>query len=309
MSSKKIMVFGGTGFYGRQVVKSLLDMGQPVKVMTRSAEKARQTLGEKVTIFEGDVTNHSAIVNSLKGVKAIVLCLSAVTFKLIRKRRQIERDAVLDIMEEAEKAGIKRLVYFSGYEMRPEVLERLKIPDFGAIMIEMENKIKTSSFNWTILGAPPSFEIFFAFLRKGQLAVPGGVKNPIPTASPQDVGKIAAQTILRNDLSGKRIKLPGPKAYSFPEVAKMMSEITGQQIKHMAIPITVIRIVSILAYPITPFPRFLYKSLKLLNNFPKDLVERVEDDHQFLLDNFDYEPVSLEMAIKEKLLPEHTEDF
>ncbi|KAA3624618.1 MAG: NAD-dependent epimerase/dehydratase family protein [Bacteroidetes bacterium] len=308
MSSKKIMVFGGTGFYGRQVVKSLLDLGQSVKVMSRSSQKARQILGEQVAIFEGDVTNHSDIVNSLKDVKAIVLCLSAVNFKLIRKRQQIERDAVLDIMEEAEKAGIERLVYFSGYEMRPEVLKTLKIPDFGSIMMEIEGEIKRSAFNWTILGAPPSFEVFFAFLRNGKLAVPGGGKNPIPTVSPFDVGKIAAQTVLRTNLAGKRIRMPGPQANSFPEVAKKMSAITGQKVKHIAIPITAIRIVSILAYPFTPFPRFLYKSLKLLNNFPEDLIEKVPDDHQFLLENFDYEPITLERAIQEKLIAEQAED-
>lgn len=304
MNGQKIIVFGGTGFYGQQVVKSLLDLGQSVKVMSRSAQKAKETLGQEVDIFEGNVTNHSDIVNSLKDVKAIVICLSAVSFKLIRKRKQIERDAVLDIMAEAEKAGIKRLVYFSGYEMRPDVLKTLKIPDFGAIMIEIEDKIKSSSFNWTILGAPPSFEIFFAFLRNGKLTVPGGGKNLIPTISPLDVGKIAAQTVVRSDLGGKRIRMPGQKVFNFPQVATLMSDITGQKIKHVSIPITVIRIVSILAFPLTPFPRFLYKSLKLLNNFPQDLIEKVPEDHQFLLENFDYTPITLEMAIKEELLSE-----
>jgi hypothetical protein len=38
--------------------------------------------------------------------------------KLIRKMKEIELDAVLEIMEQAEKVKISRLVYMSGYEMR-----------------------------------------------------------------------------------------------------------------------------------------------------------------------------------------------
>lgn len=303
MSHQTIMVFGGTGFYGQQVVKNLLEKGVPVKVMSRSREKASLVLGTEVEIFEGNVTNHQDVINSLKGVKAIVLCLSAVTFKLIRKRKLIERDAVLDILAEAKKAGIQRVVYFSGYEMRPEVLKQLNIADFGAIMIEMENTIKSSDFNWTILGAPPSFEIFFAFLRNGKLRIPGGGKNAIPTVAPEDVGNIAAQTVLRNDLGGRRIRMPGPNAYSFPEAAELMSKISGKQIKHFTIPITIIRVVSAVAYPLTPFPVFLFKSLKLLNNFPQDLAAKVPEDHALLQTLFVYEPKTLETTIRESLGP------
>ena len=297
------MVFGGTGFYGQHVVKNLLAKGAEVKVMSRSAKKARQILGKDVEIFEGDVTHHQDVIHALKNVKAIVLCLSAVTFKLIRKRKLIERDAVLNILAEAQKAGIQRVVYFSGYEMRPEVLKELGISDFGAIMIEIESTLKTSDFNWTILGAPPSFEIFFAFLRNGKLTVPGGGKNAIPTVAPEDVGNIAGQTVLRSDLAGRRICMPGPKAYSFPEVAELMSEISGKRIKHFTIPIIIIRVVSAVAYPFTPFPGFLFKSLKLLNNFPQDLAAKVPEDHSLLQTLFDYEPKTLESTIRERLMP------
>jgi NAD(P)H dehydrogenase (quinone) len=299
MAGQKIMVFGGTGFYGKQVVKQLMAMDQSVKVMSRSAPKARQILGPTIEIFEGDVTNRQDIIRSLKDVKAILICLSAVSLKLIRKRHKIERDAVLQIMEEANKAGIRRLVYFSGYEMRPQVLKALNISDFGAIMIDIENRIKNSNFNWTILGAPPSFEIFFTFLKNKKMTVPGGGKNAIPTVSTKDVGTIAAQTIVRNDLDGQRIRMPGPKAYTFPEVAQLMTQISGQPVKHITIPLTVINTISFLAMPFTPFPRFIYKSLKLLNNFPPELARQVPRDHQYLLETFDYKPEKLEGKIME----------
>lgn len=69
----------------------------------------------------------------------------------------------------------------------------------------------------------------------------------------------------------------------------------------MTIPLTIINVVSFLLLPFAPFVRFLYKSLKMLNNFPSDLAENVPNDHKILRDLFDYEPVTFEMEIIKRL--------
>ena len=252
-------------------------------------------------IFQGDVCKRETITDSLKNTNAIVICLSAMSSKLFKRMKQIERDAVLTIIEEAEKQHISRLIYLSGYEMREQVLRDLGIPEFGEIKIEIEAKISTSDLNWTILGCAPSSEIFFAFIRNRKMTVPGGGLNAIPTVSAEDVGEITAQAALRDDLKGKRIRLTGPKAFSFPEAAEYISMISRKKIKHKAIPLTMINVVSFLLLPFFPFVRFIYQSLKLLNNFPSDLAESVPKDHQTLMELFDYKPVSLEMDIRKRL--------
>ena len=40
----------------------------------------------------------------LKNVGAVVICLSAMSNKLIRKMKEIERDAVLEILQQAKKS-------------------------------------------------------------------------------------------------------------------------------------------------------------------------------------------------------------
>ncbi|MBC8193223.1 MAG: NAD(P)H-binding protein [Candidatus Marinimicrobia bacterium] len=299
--AKKIIVFGGTGYYGRTVVAALVARGQLVRVVSRNAEGARAVVGSEVEIFEGDVTRPGDINRALQGMDVIVICLAAMSVKLIRKMQAIERDAVLNIMLEAKKLNISRLIYMSGYEMRASLLDDLKIPEFGAIKIEIEAALRASDLNWTILGDAPAFELFFAFLRGNKMTVPGGGLKAIPTISAEDVGEITAQTALRDDLGGQRIRLTGPQAYNFPEVAALISEITGSAIQHMAIPLTVVNVISALIYPITPFPRYLYQSLLLLNNFPADLADEVPRDHQKLLELFDYEPRTLEAEIEGRL--------
>jgi len=303
MENKKdqIIVYGGTGYYGREVVRGLLRHGASVKVVSRNRAKAQELLGEDVEIFEGDVTNNQTIVDSLHNVTAIIICLSAMSNKLIRQMKQIERDAVLAILDEAKKQNIRRLLYMSGYEMRPQLLNDLSIPEFGEIKIQIESTITNSDFNWTILGDAPAFEIFFAFIRNGKMAVPGGGLKAIPCISDKDVGEITAQAALRNDLNGYRLKLTGPEAFTFPEAAIRISSVSAKNIKHVSIPLIIVNILSFLLYPFTPFYRFLYKSLKMLNNFPEDLANEVPQDHKRIRNIFKYQPVTLEMEIRKRL--------
>jgi uncharacterized protein YbjT (DUF2867 family) len=299
---KPIIVFGGTGYYGRHIVKKLLAKNEKARVLSRNSKNAKQILGEDVEIIEGDVTNRNTVVSSLHGVKAVLICLSAMNVKLIKKMRAIERDAVLMIMDEAGKENISRLVYVSGYEIRKDILEKLKIMRFGEIKLEIENTIKDSNFHWTILGCAPTHELFFAFLRGNKMVVPGGGVRPIPTISPDDVGEIVAQAVLRDDLKGRRFRLTGPEAISFPEAATRITNIAGKPVKFVKIPLIAIKIVSMLTLPFNPFIRFIYYSLKLLNNFPTDLSANVSKDHQILLETFSYTPVTFDRAIRKRFL-------
>jgi len=300
-ANKKIIVFGGTGYYGRKVVEKLLQKNVSVRVVSRNALSAGKIVGKNVEIFEGDVTVRKTIVDSLKDVSGIVICLSAMNKKQIKLEWQIEHDAIISILEQAKIYGIQRLVYMSGYEMREDVLKKLSIPEFGEIKIAIENIIKQSDFNWTILGDAPAFELFFALLKNDRLIIPGGGWRAVPTISADDVGEITAQAVLRDDLGKLRLRLTGPEAFHFPAVAELFSKITGKRVKHFPVPLFLFGVVSILAYPFNPFLRYIYKSLLMLNNFPEDLALMVTEDHKKLRELFNYEPVTLEMEIRRRI--------
>ncbi|NOZ74467.1 MAG: NAD(P)H-binding protein [FCB group bacterium] len=304
VDQRPIVVFGGTGHYGCRIVSKLLDKQEKVRVLSRDSRKARRLLGENVDILEGDVTRRERIVQSLAGVKAIIICLSAMNRKLIRKMKSIERDAVLMILDEAQKARIDRLVYVSGYDLREDLLRELKMVKFGEIKLEIEKRIKSSRFDWTIIGAAPSFELFFSFINNDTMSVPGGGKNPIPTVSPEDIGEITAQAVLRTDLSGRRFRVTGPEALSFPEAVERISTIINREIKYRVIPLIIVKIAAVLTLPFHPFIRFIYWSVKLLNNFPADLATKVPEDHQHLLATFDYTPITFDMEIRNRFLKE-----
>ena len=299
-SNQPIAIFGGTGHYGTKIVQSLLAKGEPVRVLSRNAAKARQILGDEPQIIEGNLTSRDDIVQTLAGARAVIIAVSAWTWHSIKQIKEIERDAVLTIFAEAKSAGIDRVIYLSGYDMREGVVQELNLLKFGEIKLEIERTLRESDFNWTILGCAPSMELLFAFVRNGKMMVPGGGPPAVPTVNRNDVGEIVAQAVLRNDLSGQRFRLTGPEALSFPEVAKRIGDITGQPVRFRKIPLLPLNVATLVMWPFNPYPRYIYWSVKLLNNFPQDLAQRVPEDHQYLRDTFDYTPTTFEMEARER---------
>jgi uncharacterized protein YbjT (DUF2867 family) len=297
-----ILVLGGTGHYGRHIVRSLLAKGQPVRVLSRNVSNARQVLGEKIEIIEGDITSRPSVVKVLKGVRAVVISVSAFSPKLMRKLKLIEQDSVLVVLEETEKAGVSRLVFMSIYDIRMDMAEKFKL-ESAEVKQAVERALAASGLNWTVLGASPSMEIFFSMIRGDMMVVPGGGPPALPTISPVDVGKIAAQAVLRDDLGGRRIRLAGPEPISFPEAAVRISRATGETIQFRAIPMILPRIARGVTGLLAPLNDTLYyahhmlKYVELLNLFPAD---QAAEDHQHLLDTFDYTPTTLEMEIERR---------
>ena len=295
-----ILVLGGTGHYGRHIVQSLLSKAAPVRVLSRNAGNARKILGEVPHIVAGDITAKESVAGALNGVAAAIISISAFAPKSIRKLKLIEQDSVLALLAQAERAGVSRIVYMSTYGTSQHSPRGINL-ETARIKFEVENALARSDFNWTVLGAGPSMQIFFAMIRGDSMMVPGGGPPALPTVSPLDVGEIAAQTVLRQDLAGKRFRLVGPEAISFPEAAKRISAVAGRTIRFRKIPLVLPKLAYAVTRPLTPFSDVLLYAnqvlgfIKLLNQPSQDFAAEAVEAHRLLLDTFDYVPTTLEM--------------
>jgi uncharacterized protein YbjT (DUF2867 family) len=237
------------------------------------------------------------MVEAMADARAVVVSVSAFSPKLIRKLRLIERDSVLAVLELAQQRGIPRVVYISVYDIREDIIEDLGF-EAARHKGEVEMALAKSDLNATVLGAAPSMAIYFSMIRGNTMMVPGGGAAELPTVSATDVGEIAAQAVLRDDLGGQRIRMVGPEAISFPEAAKRISAVTGTDLIFRSIPLLPLQIAAIVTAPVNPFLKSLLPSIKLMNHFPQDIALTVDQDHQRLLDTFDYTPTTLEMEAR-----------
>lgn len=300
------LVLGGTGHYGRHIVDALLKNGKGVRVMSRNETRAKEILSSSslLEIVQGDVLSKESIEMALQGVSGVVISIASIGWKASRHRMLVERDAVLDVICTAERLGIKRIVYISGYDVQEGFVKELGIEDIARPMLDVQQALKESkTLNWTILGCPPSMELFFSMLSGNVMNVPGG--GPpcgIPSISPKDVGKIAAQSVVRDDLGGQHFRMAGcPKALTFDEAAKIIGDTWNQSIRVRRIPLAPIKIAASLTRPFSPYLQQIVNSLALLNFFPQELIDQIPQDHQRLLETFDYTPTTLVEEARERM--------
>jgi uncharacterized protein YbjT (DUF2867 family) len=115
-----ILVVGATGGVGKRVVKRLREQNYQVRALVRDAKKAREILGENVSLFEGDLTIPETLTAALmERVTAIVCCSGTKVQPVEGDTPQREKyyqgikfylPEVVDIPEKVEYEGVKNLV-------------------------------------------------------------------------------------------------------------------------------------------------------------------------------------------------------
>lgn len=302
VEASPVLVLGGTGHLGQHIVQSLLARDVSVRVLTRNPDAALPRFaGVRVPeLVRGDLQKPSEVEAALDGARTMVVAVSAMQPATIRKLFVIERDAVIAAFDAAQAAGVGRVVYLSAYDFDRALIEKFNL-ELGRVKMAVEAALARTELNWTVVGVPFSSEIFFATLRGNKMMFPGGGPPGMPVACPADTGTIVAQAALRDDLAGQRLRAPGPQAFSFPQAAEVISQVTGREIRFRAIPLFPIAVAAWLSRPFYPYLYFLYKGMRLLNAFPTDLVERVPEDHARLKKLFDFTATTLEVEARERL--------
>ncbi|MGK7914268.1 MAG: CIA30 family protein [Prochloraceae cyanobacterium] len=124
-----ILVAGATGGVGKRVVRRLLEDNYQVRALVRDANRAKQILGDRVELFEADITIPETLTPQLMdGVAAIVCCTGT-------RVQPVEGDTpnrekyyqgikfylpeVVDSPEMVEYQGIKNLVQAAAKSLKP----------------------------------------------------------------------------------------------------------------------------------------------------------------------------------------------
>jgi dihydroflavonol-4-reductase len=109
------LVTGATGFTGSYLVRSLVADGAQVRVIARSAAKARQLLPGNVEVVEGDIADPSVVERAVQGVGTLYH-LAAVYREAKHpdfRYREVNVDASRNLLDAAVDASVRRYVHCS----------------------------------------------------------------------------------------------------------------------------------------------------------------------------------------------------
>lgn len=216
----KILVIGGTGTVGSQVVRELLVRNVEVSVLTRSADKVR-TLPAGARAVTGDLLDPSTVRSVFRGVDGVFM-LNAVS--------TTETHEGLMAVNGLRMAGIKRLVYMSVHN----VDQAPHLPHFGA-KLPIETAIKASDIPFTILRPNNFFQNDYWF--KDVLLSYGVYPQPmgdigLSRVDVRDIAEAAAVALTTSAHEGQTYNLVGPHAYTGKETADVWSRALARTITY-----------------------------------------------------------------------------
>jgi nucleoside-diphosphate-sugar epimerase len=120
--NRKVVIFGGTGFLGRRVVRHLLDHGYAVRVASRHPERGKSTFSTdrpQLELIRADIGEDLAIRDAVTYAFAAVNAVSLYVERGNQTFHSVHVEAAERLARHSREAGIARLVHVSGIGADP----------------------------------------------------------------------------------------------------------------------------------------------------------------------------------------------
>ena len=221
---KTVLVAGATGQTGRLIVTELLAIGYSVRALARDAAKARQTLGDKVEIVQGDVRDPASLAAAIAGTDAVISAIGARAASGPERPEAIDYEGVKNLVTAAVAARSQQFVLVSsrGVTQADNSLNKI----FGNVLIwklKGEDVLRASGVPYTVV-------------RPGGLVnAAGGDKDVV---FEQGDAVSAQSTITRADVARicvEALKFPEARNRTFEVSARAGAKVTDWKAKFAAL--------------------------------------------------------------------------
>lgn len=216
----KILVIGGTGKVGSEVIKELCKRDVQVRALVRKQE-ASTTLPEGVEAVVGDLLDPIAVQRALDGVDKLYLLNAVVPDEVTQG---------LIAYDLAKKMKLSHVVYHSVFR----VDEFKDVPHFASKIV-IEAALRHFDVPFTIIR--PNYFFQNDLSLKGALT--GAGLYPMPLGTPgisavdvRDIAEATAIALTTNDHYGKTYNLVGPEPLSGVTVASIWSRLLGKAVRY-----------------------------------------------------------------------------
>jgi NADH dehydrogenase len=234
----RIVVAGGTGFVGRQVVDRLLgDGGQDTVVVTSREPERRDLWGGRVTMVQAFAGDALSLGKAFTGADVVVQAIQFPNHPVEdpgRGRTYMEVDGRGTVVaaRTAKKLGVRRFVYLSGAgagQQRPQPWFRAKDMAEAAIReTGMEHVLLRPS--WIYGPGDRSMNRIVWFCRRLPVVpVVGDGRTPVFPAHVKDVARCVADAVRREDARDKALELGGPERLTMDEVIRKVQGVLGRR--------------------------------------------------------------------------------
>lgn len=220
-----ILVVGGTGKIGGEVIRLLAERGTPVRALVRDPFKASRLARPGVELVQGDLGRPETLAPALRGVTRVFLVTNPGPDTAPHHGAMIAASA---------EAGVERLVrvsvlgigsavpagLFKWHAAAEEALAASGVPAVN---------LRPTSYMQNVLGQAESIR------RAGQFFGSQG-DGKLPIVDARDVAAAAVGALTRANHSTETVMITGPEPLSYGEMAAVMTRVLGRPVAYLDLP-------------------------------------------------------------------------
>nr|QYB19095.1 hypothetical chloroplast RF39 [Climaconeis cf. scalaris] len=237
-----LLIIGGTGTLGRQIVLQALTKGYKVRCLVRNFRKASFLKEWGAELIYADLKRPQTIPPCFKGIKIIIDASTGRTEEL-DSLKKIDWIGKLSLIEAAKIANIQRYIFFSAQNVDEfEHIPLMKIKK------GIEIKLKKSNIPYTIFRLTGFYQGLIE-----QYAIPTLENLPVWVTNKniyvsymdtQDIAKFCLRSLQLPKTINETFFLKGARAWSSSELINLCEQLAGQQAKVQTIPVFILKLIS-----------------------------------------------------------------
>ena len=247
-----ILVVGGTGTLGRNLVPRLAARGAAVRTLSRHDATAAGSSDGNVDRRIGDARDEVTRRDALEGVESVVSAMTGFGGRDALGTRTVDRDATIELIEEARRAGVNHFILVSVHQAGPNHPIQLFRDKWAA-----EEALRRSGLDWTIVRPTAYLETWLGIIggpmaRTGTTRIFGRGRNPINFVSAGDVARVVELAIIDPDLRGTASEVPGPENLTLDQLAAVVESVLGRTVRKQHLGPTVMRLAGLITEVVNP---------------------------------------------------------
>ena len=273
----RVLVTGGTGFVGRNLVRELDDRGHDVTALAR--DPASADLPDGVEMAMGDVTAYDSIEDAFADQDVVVnLVALSPLFEPPGglSHMSVHLGGTQNVVRAAEAHGVDRIVQMSALGADPAAPT-----SYLRSKGQAEEVVRNADLQWTVFrpsvvfGDGGEFVPFTKKLTPPYLApLPGGGKTRFQPIWVGDVVPMLADAV-EEERHGETYEVGGPEVLTLADVAKLARRAEGQSVTVVPVPMSLagagLKVAG--ALPGVPMGADQFRSLELDNTVTDNDVE------------------------------------
>ena len=212
-----ILVTGGTGAIGSELLRLLSQAGVPARALVRNPQKAQKLPG--ITWVVGDLARPETL-TAFEDAKTVFLLTH-----YFEDMVELQHNAIAA----ARAAGVTHVVKVSAFAAS----DHSNAP-IGRWHYQVEKELQASGMAWTMLRPHHFMHNLLAqaeyVIKEGVIYSPSG-DGKIPYVDPRDVAAVAFVTLTQPGHLGKKYVLTGSEAISYRQAAEIIGAVIGKKLR------------------------------------------------------------------------------